>query len=83
MRNTGSVLLSSPSQHDIWHHDTGMRMSTTIMNSATLFTCYWMSFNIAVSCGIGDLAYLSVLHGTGVNLGFSLLVHNKRQSELS
>ena len=52
-----------------------MSKSTTLMNSATLLTGYWMSFTIAVSCGIGDFPYLSVLHGTGVNRGFLLLVN--------
>ena len=33
-----------------------------------------MAFSIAVNCGIGDLAYLSVLVGTGIYLGFLLLV---------
>ena len=44
------------------------------MNSATLFTGYWMAFNMAGICGISDFANLSVLYGTGVNLGLWLLV---------
>ena len=71
------MLLSAPSQHDIWYHDNGMRKSTTIMNSATMLIGYWMLFIMDVSCGIGDFAYLSVLHGTGINLGLLLLVHRE------
>ena len=47
------------------------------MNSATMSLGYWMSFNMDVSCGIGDFAYLLVLYGTGVKLGFLLLVHSE------
>ena len=39
-----------------------------------MFTGYWLPFDVAVSCGIDDFAYLSVLYGTGLNLEFLLMV---------
>ena len=42
--------------------------------SGYLVTGYWIRVSIVVSWGIGDLAYLFVLVGTGINLGFLLRV---------